>query len=145
MVEVEEPVEAQPPAGIVFEEPILTEASDEEMAALRAAALAVAPVVEEDVPVEVVVEPSSGSVKFGDFVSYVLDQGTIQNIQVMNVPCGTLCLGDVVLGLVISEENKEGVHLRLFVEADIVPLVRNVKGFGRPSEVTLDHCGMYFV
>lgn len=144
-VVVEEPAEAQPPAGIVFEEPVLTEATDEEMAALRAAALAVASVVEEDVPVQVIVEPSSGSVKFGDFVSYVLDLQTLQNIKANGVPCGTLCTGDVVLGLVISENNEDDANLRLFVDADVVPLVRHVKGMVRPSEVTRDHCGMYFV
>jgi hypothetical protein len=142
---VEEPIEAQPPAGIVFEEPVLTEASDEEMAALRAAAFAVAPIVEEDVSVEVVVESSPSAVKFGDFVSFVLDRDTIQRLEAMKVSTTTLCSTDVVLGLVISEDNGEGVNLRLFVDADAVPVVRHVKGFKRPEEVTRDHCGMYFV
>lgn len=145
MVEVEEPIEAQPPAGVVLEEPVLTEATDEEMAALRAAAALAAAVVEEHVPVEVAVVASDSSVKFGDFVSYVLDLQTLQNIKANGVSCGTLCTGDVVLGLIISEDNEESAHLRLFVEADIVPLVRNVKSMVRPSEVTMDHAGMYFV
>ena len=145
MVEVEEPIEAQPPAGVVLEEPVLTEATDEEMAALRAAAALAVEVVEEDVPVEVAVVASNSSVKFGDFVSFVLDQATIYRIQDLKVSVGTLCPGDVVLGLVISEDNSESAILRLFVDTDAVPVVRGVKSMVRPSEVTMDHAGMYFV
>lgn len=142
---VEEPVEAQPPPGIVFEEPVLTEASDAEMAALRAAALAVIEIDEVDVSDEVVVVEENHPLKFGDFVSYVLDNDTIDRIKASGVPCGALCSTDVVLGLVISEDVGEGVTLRLFVDADVVPVVRRVKGFKRPEEVTRDHCGTYFV
>jgi hypothetical protein len=145
IVEVDEPVEAQPPVGVVLEEPVLTEASDEEMAALRAAAASVVSIVEGDVSVETVVAPSNRSVKFGDFVSFVLDRDTIQRMESQKIPVGTLCIADVVLGLVISENNNDGVTLRLFVDNDAVPVVRGVKGFQRPTEVTRDHCGMYFV
>lgn len=142
---IEEPIEAQPPEGIVLEEPILTEASDVEMAALRAAALSLAPVIKTDVQVEIDAVILKHEVKFGDFVSFVLDANTIQRIKDTKVSTESLCLGDVVLGLVISEDTGNGVTLRLFVDTDVVPVVRGVKGFNRPTEVTLNHCGMYFV
>lgn len=148
VVEVEEPVEAQPPPGVVLEEPGVTaEASDEEMAALRAAAAAT--VVVEDVPVVVSVETpvgaSSVSVKFGDFVSFVLDREVLDRIRASGVPCGTLAPGDVSVALVIAEDVGDGVTLRLFVDAETVPVVRRVFGIPRPSEVTPDHAGKFFV
>jgi len=143
-VEVEEPIEAQPPAGVILEEPVLTEASDVEMAALRAAASLVDVPIEEVVPVEVVVVAPENQVKFGDFVSFVLDRATINRIADLHIPTGTLVAGDVVLGLVIGNRTN-GVTLRLFVDTDAVPVVRGVQQISRPNEVNMNHAGMFFI
>ena len=150
MIVLEEPLEAQPPPGVVLEEPAqLQEASDAEMALLIAAAQIAnaAPEVdtEEDVPDATLAAPPVLALPtVGDYVSFVLDRDIIQTMEKDGVPVNTLCLGDVAPAVVIKINESGSVNLRVFVDAEALPLVRNVSQMFRPAEVTLDHTRSFF-
>jgi hypothetical protein len=147
---VEEPLEAQPPAGIVLEEPgFAGEASDVEMRRLVAAAQQIALenelADEEDIPVEVEVVSPSVQVKPGCFVVYVLDRNIIEDLRLSGVGVNSLAMGDAAQALVIKSHSDGSADLRVFVDAEAVPIRRGVKQIPQPSELTLDHVNYFYL
>ena len=150
---VEEPLEAQPPAGIVLEEPVLKgEASDLEMQRLVAAAEKIALenelaelVDEEDVPPPVEVAPKVGKVKPGSFVVFVLDRNIIEDLKFSGVGVNSLAMGDCAQALVIKSHADASADLRVFVDAEALQLRRGVKQILKPSEITLDHVNFFYL
>lgn len=147
---VEEPLEAQPPAGIVLEEPILAgESSDAEMQRLLAAAQKLALenelAGEEDVPppVEVVAPPVP--VKPGSIVVFVLDREIIEDLKLSGVSVNTLTMGDPAQALVTKVHEDGSADLRVFVDTDAVPVRRGVKQIPQPAELTLDHVNFFYL
>ena len=103
---VEEPAEAQPPPGVILDEPSsVGEASDSEMQRLveaaRKAALDDTPNFEEDVEIEAPVVAPSVSVTVGSFVNFVLDRNIIDDLRSKGVGVNALAMGDVAPALVI--------------------------------------------
>jgi hypothetical protein len=148
---VEEPLEAQPPAGIVLEDSFVGEATDSEMARLVEAARKAAledefneDDVEDDVSVEAPVASASVQVKRGDFVSYVLGRDIIEDLKAKGVSVTALALGDTAPALVINAHVDGQADLRVFVDAEDVPVRRLVRQIPVPSEVTLDHVNTFF-
>lgn len=145
---VEEPLEAQPPAGVVLEEPVFVgEATDAEMRRLMEAAHKVVDEVdvEEDVSIEVVVEPQKFSVKPGMMVSYVLNRDVIEDMKSKGVAVNSLVAGDVSPALIIKCHVDGSVDLRVFVDAEDFPLRRGVKCIPQPDEVTWDHINYFYL
>ena len=145
---VEEPLEAQPPAGIILEEPVFVgEATDAEMRRLMEAAHKVVDEVdvEEDVSVAVVVESPELSLKSGMFVSYVLSREVIEDMRLKGVAVNSLVAGDVSPALVIKSHVDGSADLRIFVDAEDVPLRRGVKRIPQPNEVTWDHINYFYL
>ena len=140
---VEEPLEAQPPAGIVLEEPILAgESSDAEMQRLLAAAQKLALenelADEEDVPSLVPVKP-------GSIVVFVLDRNIIEDLKLSGVSVNTLAMGDPTQALVTRVHEDGSADLRVFVDTDAVPVRRGVKRIPQPAELTLDHVNLFYL
>ena len=149
-VPVEEPLEAQPPAGIVLDDPVFVgEASDSEMRRLveaaKKAALEDEVDIEEDVEVEVTVASPSVSLTTGIFVSYVLGRDIIDDLKVKGVSVNSLAMGDVAPALVIRCHPDGSADLRVFVDAEDVPVRRGVKQIPVPSELTLDHVNNFYL
>lgn len=147
---VEEPLEAQPPAGIVLEDPVFVgEASDSEMQRLVEAARKAAEEDEvdafEDVEVEAPVVAPSVSVRRGCFVTYVLDRNIIEDLKIKGVSVNSLALGDTAPALVIRCHDDGSADLRVFVDAEDVPVRRGVKQIPFPAEVTLDHVNYFYL
>ena len=150
---VEEPLEAQPPAGIVLEEPVLGgDSSDAEMQRLVAAAEKIALenelaalVDEEDVPPPVEVAPKVGQVKPGSFVVFVLDRNIIEDLRLSGVGVNSLAMGDCAQALVIKSHADASADLRVFVDAEALPLRRGVKQILEPTEITLDHVNYFYL
>jgi hypothetical protein len=147
---VEEPLEAQPPAGIVLEEPVLAgESSDAEMQRLLEAAQKIALenelAVEEDVPPPVAVAPSLVSVKPGSIVVFVLDRNIIEDLKLSGVSVNTLTMGDPAQALVTRVHKDGSADLRVFVDTDAVPVRRGVKRIPQPAELTLDHVNLFYL
>jgi hypothetical protein len=150
---VEEPLEAQPPAGIVLEEPVLGgDSSDAEMQRLVAAAEQIALENElaalddeEDVSPPVEVASKVVQVKPGSFVVFVLDRNIIEDLRLSGVGHNTLAMGDPAQALVIKSYADGSADLRIFVDAEAVPLRRGVRQIPKPSEVTLDHVNYFYL
>ena len=150
---VEEPLEAQPPAGVVLEEPVLKgEASDLEMQRLVAAAEKIALENElaelddeEDVPPAVEVASKVVQVKPGSFVVFVLDRNIIEDLRLSGVGVNSLAMGDCAQALVIKSYADASADLRVFVDAEALPLRRGVKQILKPSEITLDHVNFFYL
>lgn len=147
--EVEEPLEAQPPAGIVLEEPsFVGEASDEEMRRLMEAAHRVVEDeldIEEDIPVASAVAPKTGAVERGSFVTYVLGRDIIEDLRAKGVGVNALAMGDVAPAIVIAGHEDGSADLRVFVDAEDLPLRRGVKQIVDPKGVTLDHVNFFYL
>jgi hypothetical protein len=147
---VEEPLEAQPPAGIVLEEPVLAgESSDAEMQRLLEAAQKLALEneldVEEDVPPPIEVAPSLVPVKPGSIVVFVLDRNIIEDLKLSGVSVNTLTMGDPAQALVTRVHEDGSADLRVFVDTDAVPVRRGVKRIPQPAELTLDHVNFFYL
>ena len=148
---VEEPLEAQPPAGIILEDSFVGEATDSEMARLVEAARKAAiedefndEVAEDDVSVETSVASSPVQVKRGDFVTYVIGRVLLDDLAAKGVSTNSLALGDLASALVIKGFGDGSADLRVFVDAEDVPVRRGVPQMLEPSEVTLDHVNHFF-
>lgn len=146
----EEPLEAQPPVGIVLDDPVFVgEASDAEMQRLVEAARKAVEELDEDVnenlEVEVEMVAPSVSVKCGGFVTYVLGRDIIEDLKVKGVGVGSLAMGDTAPALVIRSHADGSVDLRVFVDAEDVPVRRGVKQIPFPSELTLDHVNYFYL
>lgn len=147
---VEEPLEAQPPAGIVLEEPILVgESSDAEMQRLLAAAQKLALenelADEEDVPPPVAVVAPLVPVKPGSIVVFVLDRNIIEDLKLSGVSVNTLTMGDPAQALVTRVHEDGSADLRVFVDTDAVPVRRGIKRIPQPAELTLDHVNLFYL
>jgi hypothetical protein len=147
---VGEPVEAQPPAGVVLDEAMMSgEATDAEMArlneAIRLAHPLPEPTVETPKPVEtpVAVLPK---VRKGQIVLYILDRNILDTLTLQGVVVNTMARGDVVPAMVVKTyPASDSADLRVFVDSDALPCVRGVPQMLQPDEVTLDHTGNFFV
>lgn len=143
---VEEPPEAQPPAGVTLDEPALAdaldadvvgtpetvEASEGEMAALLTA-LDLDPQADPDVLAPPAPrEPWSPFV--GGFVSYVTGRADVDAFGPGSAPA------DVFPALVVAIGDGT-VDLRVFIRAEGVPFRAGVPLILDPGEVTLDHQG----
>lgn len=145
---VEEPLEAQPPAGIILEEPVFVgEATEAEMRRLMEAAHKIVDDVdvEEVVSAEVVVESPEVPVKAGMLVSYVLCRDVIDDMRLKGVAVNSLVAGDVAPALVIKSLDDGSANLRVFVDAEDFPLRRGVKRIPQPIEVTWDHINYFYL
>ena len=151
MVEVEEPLEAQPPAGILLEEPNLISA-DEELARLVAEAQEAGENPDDGddeagIPVAPVVGASSNplNVSCGTIVNYVLDRVILDDLNVQGVVTNALTIGDVAPALVIHVHEDGSVNLRVFVDAEAFPVIRGVKGIPHPGKPTLYHTNLFYL
>ena len=143
--DVEEPLEAQPPAGIILEEPAFVgEASDEEMRRLMEAAHRIVEDEvdsEEDIPVAPPVGAKTGPVRRGSFVTYVLGR----DLRAKGVGVNALAMGDTAPAIVIAGHADGSADLRVFVDAEDLPLRRGVKQIVDPKDVTLDHVNFFYL
>lgn len=146
---VEEPLEAQPPAGIILEEPAFVgEASDEEMRRLMEAAHRIVEDEvdsEEDIPVAPPVGAKTGPVQRGSFVTYVLGRDLIDDLRAKGVGVNALAMGDTAPAIVIAGHADGSADLRVFVDAEDLPLRRGVKQIVDPKDVTLDHVNFFYL
>ena len=126
--------------------------ADEELARLVAEAqeVDVEPDVDDDeagIPVAPIVGASSVSlnVSRGTIVSYVLGRTIIDDLRVQGVVVNALAMGDVAPALVTRVHEDGSVDLRVFVDAEALPVLRGVKGIPHPGEVSLDHTDFFYL
>ena len=57
----------------------------------------------------------------------------------------SLAMGDCAQALVIKSHADASADLRVFVDAEALPLRRGVKQILKPSEITLDHVNFFYL
>jgi len=99
----------------------------------------------KDVPPPVEVASKVVQVKPGSFVVFILDRNIIDDLKFAGIGHNTLAMGDPAQALVIKSYADGSADLRVFLDAEAVPVRRGVKQIPKPSEITLDHVNYFYL
>lgn len=138
-----EPAEAQPPAGVVLEEPAVEDALDADVVAVEAnademAALLGALDLEPVADLTVEAPREAWVPVVGAVVTYVASRADMDSFGPGHAP------GDVLPALVVAVRDDGHLDLRVFIRGEGVPYRAGVPLMLDPREVTLDHQGRCF-